>query len=130
MNKIKVVTYTESREAFFNKKLKQEERGLDNLVKYGTDPDACAEQGEIVSFYRDALACLRECAERREGCEYCLQGEDLAYGQDSVQRTGRIYLDGNLLTADLYTDSMAVAVCFCPMCGRKLEGSESHAKAD
>ena len=77
-----------------------------------------------------ALAALREQAEREKGCEYCLQGEDLAYGQDSVQRTGRIYLDGNLLTADLYTDSMAVAVCFCPMCGRKLEGSESHAKAD
>ena len=70
-----------------------------------------------------ALACLQECAERRDGCEYCLQGEDLAYGHDSMQRTGRIYIDGNLLTADLYSESMAVAVCCCPMCGRKLERS-------
>jgi len=77
--------------------------------------------GKHCELVHTALACLRECAERREGCEYCLQGEDLAYGQDSVQRTGRIYLDGNLLTADLYTDSMAVAVCFCPVCGRKLK---------
>ena len=40
---------------------------------------------------------------------------------DSMQRTGRIYIDGNLLTADLYSESMAVAVCCCPMCGKRLE---------
>lgn len=70
---------------------------------------------------RTALAALREQAERSKGCEYCLQGEDLAYGLDSMQRTGRIYIDGNLLTADLYSESMAVAVCCCPMCGKRLE---------
>ena len=68
-----------------------------------------------------AIAALREQAERSKGCEYCLQGEDLAYGHDSMQRTGRIYIDSNLLTADLYSESMAVAVCCCPMCGRRLE---------
>ena len=70
---------------------------------------------------QEQLAALREKAERSKGCEYCLQGEDLAYGLDSMQRTGRIYIDGNLLTADLYSESMAVAVCCCPMCGRRLE---------
>jgi uncharacterized Zn finger protein (UPF0148 family) len=70
---------------------------------------------------------LRKQAEREKGCEYCLQGEDLAYGHDSMQRTGRIYLDGKLLTADLYSESMAVAVCYCPMCGKRLE---EHHEAD
>lgn len=89
------------------------------------EPPAAIEQG--YGFYlviEDALAtahnALREKAEREKGCEYCLQGEDLAYGLDSMQRTGRIYIDGNLLTADLYSESMAVAVCCCPMCGREL----------
>ena len=57
----------------------------------------------------------------RVGCEYCNDGEAMACGQDSLRRAGYIYLDGNLLTADLYSDSMAVAVCYCPMCGKKLE---------
>jgi hypothetical protein len=68
-----------------------------------------------------ALAALREQAEREKGCEYCLQGEDLAYGLDSMHRTGRIYIDGNLLTADLYSESMAVVICYCPVCGKRLE---------
>ena len=60
-------------------------------------------------------------AEREKGCEYCEDGEDLSYGHDTMQRTGRIYLDGNLLTADLYSESMAVIVRFCPVCGKRLE---------
>ena len=68
-----------------------------------------------------AIEALREKQERSKGCEYCLQGEDLAYGLDSMQRAGRIYIDGNLLTADLYSESMAVAVRFCPVCGKRLE---------
>ena len=120
MNKIKVVTYTESREAFFNKKLKQEERGLDNLVKYGTDPDACAEQGEIVSFYRDALACLRECAERREGCEFC-KNFDFS-GASAKMDSGKyphIHLAGGS-----YRYPRDEQFDYCPKCGRKLERSE------
>ena len=90
------------------------------------EPPAAIEQG--YGFYlviEDALATaltsLREQAERNKGCEWCLQGEDLAYGLDSMQRTGRIYIDGNLLTADLYSESMVVAVCYCPVCGKRLE---------
>lgn len=64
MSETKAITYTENREAFFVKKLKKAERGLDNLMRYGTDPDACVKSGEEVSFYRDALAALREQAER------------------------------------------------------------------
>ena len=67
-----------------------------------------------------ALTALRSELDR-VGCEYCNDGEAMAYGQDSLRRAGYIYLDGNLLTADLYSDSMAVAVCYCPMCGKKLE---------
>ena len=47
--------------------------------------------------------------------------EDLAFGHDSMKRVGSIYIDGNLLVADLYSESIAVAVCFCPMCGKSLK---------
>ena len=73
---------------------------------------------EIITALRESQRRERE---REKGCEYCLQGEDLAYGYDSMQRTGRIYIDGNLLTADLYSESMAVVICFCPVCGKRLE---------
>ena len=73
MTTIKVITYPESREAFFEKQLKRAQRGLDNVVKYGTDPDACAEAGETVSFYQDALSALREQAERDKGCDGCAE---------------------------------------------------------
>lgn len=58
---------------------------------------------------------------REKGCEYCADCEDLAFGHDSMKRVGSIYIDGNLLVADLYSESMAVAVCFCPMCGKSLK---------
>ena len=70
--------------------------------------------------YEMAIAALREKMEREKGCEYCKQAEPIAYGKDSLMREGYIYLDENLLTADLYWESMAAAVCYCPMCGRKL----------
>lgn len=60
MSSIKAISYVESREAYFTERLKKERRKLDNLVKYGTDHYACAEQGEIVGFYEDALTALRE----------------------------------------------------------------------
>lgn len=70
-------------------------------------------------------AAIREKREREKGCEYCADNEDLAFGHDSMKRVGSIYIDGNLLVADLYSESMAVAVCFCPMCGKPLKG-ETH----
>jgi len=80
---------------------------------------------DIVDLYHIACARLAELEDaeeqRNKGCEYCLQEETMAYGEDSMKRSAYIYLDGNLLTADLYSDSMAVAICFCPMCGRKLK---------
>jgi hypothetical protein len=68
-----------------------------------------------------AISALREKAERMSGCEYCADREDLAFGHDSMKRVGSIYIDGNLLVADLYSESMAVAVCYCPMCGKSLK---------
>lgn len=64
---------------------------------------------------------LREKQKRDKGCEYCTDNEDLAFGHDSTKRVGCIYIDGNLLVADLYSESMAVAVCYCPMCGKSLK---------
>ena len=62
--------------------------------------------------------------ERERGCEYCADREDLAFGHDSMKRVGSIYIDGNLLVADLFSESMAVAVCYCPMCGKSLKEGE------
>lgn len=74
-----------------------------------------------------ALVALREKAEREKGCECCVGHEELAYGRDTLKRSAYIYLDKNFLTADLYSESMAVAICYCPMCGRRLE---EHREAD
>ena len=57
---IQVITYAESREEFFQNRLNKARASLDNVVKYGTDPDACAEKGYIVSFYEDAITALRD----------------------------------------------------------------------
>lgn len=79
--------------------------------------------------YADALVkevrrLREEKLERERGCEYCADREDLAFGRDSMKRVGSIYIDGNLLVADLYSESMAVAVCYCPMCGKSLKENE------
>lgn len=113
MSGIKIITYAESREAFFVKKLKQAEKALDNLVKYGTDHVACAEKGEIVSFYQDALSALKEKQERDKGCEICNGGLPCDNGCDGfcdicdipevwkvIHKTGQYN--------------------YCPMCGRQL----------
>ena len=96
MAEIRVITYAKSREAFFEKKLKQAERALDNVVKHGTDPYACDEKGEIVAFYRDALAALREKAEREKGCEWC-------------KENNKVFHDGQHFHM------------FCSYCGKRLE---------
>ena len=80
----------------------------------------------LATGYADALVkevrrLRQEKQEREKGCEYCADHEDLAFGHDSMKRAGSIYIDGNLLVADLYSESMAVAVCCCPMCGKRLE---------
>ena len=89
-------------------------------ISHGSD-DTIARKRNKVEVCRVTLDALTEQAARSTGCEYCTQGEEMAYGVDTLKRTAHIYLDGNLLTADLYSDLMAVAVCYCPMCGRKLK---------
>ena len=77
--------------------------------------------GKHCEFVKTALSTLYEKQEREKGCEYCADREDLAFGHDSMKRVGSIYIDGNVLVADLYSESMAVAVCYCPMCGKSLK---------
>lgn len=71
MNEIEAVTYAESREAFFAGVLRKAERQLDWAVKHNPDCYVCAEKGEAVAYYQDALAALREQAERSKGCVWC-----------------------------------------------------------
>lgn len=92
--------------------------------------DEATARAEAAEARADALVkevrrLRQEKQEREKGCEYCADHEDLAFGHDSMKRAGSIYIDGNLLVADLYSESMAVAVCFCPMCGKPLKG-ETH----
>ena len=81
----------------------------------------CFSARELKGHVDMAIEALREKQERDKGCEYCSDHEDLAFGHDSLKRVGSIYIDKNLLVADLYSESMAVAVCYCPMCGKRLE---------
>ena len=78
MNEIKTVTYAESREAFFAGALRKAERQLDWAVKHNPDCYVCAEKGEAVAYYQDALAALRAEEERENGCEYQVRLFDLA----------------------------------------------------
>ena len=59
----------------------------------------------------------------KQGCEYCTEAEEMAYHKDGSGRIAVIYLDKNLLTADLYSESMSVAICYCPMCGKNLKSN-------
>ena len=84
-----------------------------------------AAEARADALVKEVRRLRQEKQEREKGCEYCADHEDLAFGHDSMKRAGSIYIDGNLLVADLYSESMAVAVCFCPMCGKPLKG-ETH----
>lgn len=76
---------------------------------------------ETRKCFMAAADAFKKHTKRSKGCEYCTAGEPMGYGTDSLKRNAYIYIDKNLLTADLYSDSMLVPVCYCPMCGRKLE---------
>lgn len=125
MTVIKAITYAESREAFFEKQLKRARRGLDNVVKYGTDLDACAEQGEIVSFYQDAISALREQAERDKGCLYCAGYEAefmLPVIEMSENTAHSLDIDGNFAYIHCHCGRHTVGkINYCPMRGRRLE---------
>ena len=105
MIKIIAITYQESREEFFAKKLKQAERVLDNAVKHEPDPYICAEKGEIVAYYRDALAALRAEQERAENKALTLDELKQMDGKPAYIQYG----DGNcgwaITTYDKYSDS-------------------------
>lgn len=142
VNEIKATTYVERRETFFAQKLKRAEKALDNLVKYGTDPDACAERGEVVAFYQNAIAALQEQAEREKGCEWC-NPNPYGHGEairplisqvfnDKAQISTRISGDGlHTLAVPSPEDtnlakrySKCQIINYCPMCGRPLK--EEH----
>ena len=64
-----------------------------------------------------ALACMRECAERREGCEWCEEPPTEWKSGDKVYGYTSQYFE--------YGDGDFHYVCnkYCPMCGRDLERS-------
>lgn len=55
---IKIITYEQSRLAFFKAQLAKAERRLNWAVKNGLDCETCAERGETVSFYEDIVKML------------------------------------------------------------------------
>jgi hypothetical protein len=115
---IKKVTYAESREAFFEKELKRAERGLGYLIKYDTDHDARTEAGKEVSYYRDALAALREQAGRANGCPICQDPRTFEGVGVSNKFNDRyhVYLCGGISRPP--EDERFV---LCPVCGKRLE---------
>lgn len=59
MYTIKLVTYEESREEFFKRKLKIAKSNLDRAVKNKASHDECSEKGYIVSYYEDAIKAFK-----------------------------------------------------------------------
>lgn len=57
---IKIITYEQSRLAYFKAQLAKAERRLNWAVKKGRDCETCAERGEAVSFYEDIVKMLEE----------------------------------------------------------------------
>lgn len=55
---IKIITYEQSRMAFFKAQLAKAERRLAWAVKNSRDCETCAERGEAVSFYEDIVKML------------------------------------------------------------------------
>lgn len=52
---LKMKTYEMSRLDFFKAALDRAERSLDWAVKHSADWNVCAEKGEVVSYYKDAV---------------------------------------------------------------------------
>ena len=50
-----------------------DQQAIDDSIGYMTEMRSLCSvpDGNVAKAYDTALACLRECAERREGCEYC-----------------------------------------------------------
>ena len=75
-----------------------------------------------------ALAALRECAERREGCVFC--GEKRHHIREAFDDgTAQIIEAMNNYALSIETPmdattSSVFPIHYCPMCGRKLERSE------
>ena len=118
---IQVITYAESRNDFFEKQLSKSQRALNKVVKYSTDPDACAEQGEIVSFYQDAITALREQAEREKGCEFCCYTE---YPEKQLYpKRDYLFYAGysKQIKVDEFDEFETEEINYCPMCGKKLK---------
>lgn len=56
----KEVSYAEDRLEFFKEQLAHAERVLDWWAKNIPDPDVCANNKQVVSFYRDIVKMLEE----------------------------------------------------------------------
>lgn len=103
-----LISYEESRLAFFEQQLAGANRKLDWAIKHKSHWD-CAEKGEIVSFYQDIVKMLREQAEREKGCEYCK-----VLTPDCC---GGFFLP----SIDPDCEADMVTITHCPMCGKRLE---------
>ena len=129
MNEIEAVTYAESREAFFAGALRKAERQLDWAVKHNPDCYVCAEKGEAVAYYHDALAALRAEEERENGCEYCNDYEDLPEHIINGKPVGKVF--DTSITCDEnggwhieLPSGNDIGISICPFCGRRLTEGE------
>ena len=117
MTKLELISYEESRLAFFEQQLAGANGKLDWAIKHNKSPWDCAEKGEIVSFYQDIVEMLREQAEREKGCEYCRGNvKELVDGDTTIF----INHEDKVFYAD-WSGNDYLDWKHCPMCGRRLE---------
>lgn len=81
-------------------------------------------------MHQTALACLRECAERREGREYC----DEEHAEHDYMNGIQTFSNGTFLVLettewndyyDGYND-VRISVQYCPKCGKPIGGGATY----
>ena len=126
MTKLELISYEESRLAFFEQQLAGANRKLDWAIKHKSHWD-CAEKGEIVSFYQDIVKMLREQAEREKGCEYCKFPSGYLAAIENAEPRILLTINGSYL--QIFDEDYPgfidnVEINYCPMCGKKLKGAD------
>ena len=92
-------------------------------------PENGSHAHKLLQAVGTALAALRECAERREGCVFC--GEKRHHIREAFDDgTAQIIEAMNNYALSIKTPmdattSSVFPIHYCPMCGRKLERSDT-----
>lgn len=90
-------------------------------IDKGFAPSATRWYRDAKGYTEAALTALREKQQRESGCVYCNGETPIADTMDSLQRGSMLIVGGKRLVVDMPTDYISEEICYCPMCGKRLE---------